>query len=1046
MTGPAGSGKTYSLLNDFEQTLRQTQDPLAEDFFFLVPSLEHTERIISLMAQREIKGFFHHRVTTLSRLIVTAFGIPDDGVATNVIRYLIVREILEKENWPYFEGVQKSPGFLNLMLSFILELKESLISAARFREKMNGLKRLEPDLAVKYEALAGIYEAYEQALSMRGLRDRQDALEIYRERKKAGIIKNGRIRKIWMDGFFDFSELQLAYIRELCEITEEVTITLTLEDSPGRQDLFSAPRRTEGLLMDRGFRRRVAGPRAVSKRRPEVLGYLEKNIFSVPKPDKKIKSSEHVEIFEAIGMEGEIEMIARAIETQQRRGGYRFSDFAVLLRQIGDYDHVIRSIFNRYQIPVEIHERERLEFSPIIQVVVRLLNIFLEGWKRWDLMEFLKSSYVRFLGADEKDYEWVSRLEHAAMTRGVFRDREAWLRLDAARGRLEVLAQLEDELRGAAEFSELKRILTHAAEKTFGLFEYVDSVEGYVRRDAACHRRFLSILDEIEISSGMPRKGRKGLSEISVEQFAERFFRLVELDLYSLHERDKNRVQVYDISLARQKEYRVVFVAGLLEKRFPVQIKEDPVLSDWERELLNGLGEGVLKERLASQGIERYFFYLALTRATEKLILTYPRLDFEGKESLPSYYVEELRSLFAGPPLFKKQELGRPYPALRDAVNERELELGVMGALWTPEKEGVNPEPLLLYLTNRLLERKSSREKIRRAFHKVTARLTDSAIADTGTFRPLRTSATGLEEYAKCPFRYFADKVLNLQDPEEDRNVMTRGTVLHDVLEHCFRDWMAHPAVLKDKDKAKKQALRELEKSLERNPLLLEKRYQYDLDYEDFRETLERFLDTELERLETAKLKPRYFEFNFGLAGSGAGPLVLGDGAREICISGKIDRIDVDANNEIGFVIDYKRRAKFEKKDLEFGVHLQLPIYCLALETLLGLKAAAGELYSIKERKKNGFYHADHIGLLPGLSRRRMILPDKDFRALLERSVFFIRKFSQEMGQMRIAVEPRKCEPYCPYASLCRIEKWRLTSIAEEIKVKDKEEQEVLQS
>ena len=53
----------------------------------------------------------------------------------------------------------------------------------------------------------------------------------------------------------------------------------------------------------------------------------------------------------------------------------------------------------------------------------------------------------------------------------------------------------------------------------------------------------------------------------------------MDLDLYSLDERNKNKVQVYDVSMARQKEYRVVYCSGLLEKKFPVQMKEDPIFS-----------------------------------------------------------------------------------------------------------------------------------------------------------------------------------------------------------------------------------------------------------------------------------------------------------------------------------------------------------------------------------------------------------------------------------------------------------------------------------
>src|SRR5207253_2532493 len=107
------------------------------------------------------------------------------------------------------------------------------------------------------------------------------------------------------------------------------------------------------------------------------------------------------------------------------------------------------------------------------------------------------------------------------------------------------------------------------------------------------------------------------------------------------------------------------------------ELREDPLLSDWERRLFNGQGEGpALRERLVRQNMERYLFYLAVTRASETLVLSYTRMDLEGKEYLPSYYVEEVTSLFAaGSVEIQKQELGRPFPKLEEAVTRREMEM-----------------------------------------------------------------------------------------------------------------------------------------------------------------------------------------------------------------------------------------------------------------------------------------------------------------------------------------------------------------------------------
>lgn len=1036
LIGPAGSGKTRRALAEVEQFLKTDRSPLAERAFFLVPSAEHTGRIISVLMSRGIEGFFHRRVTTLSRLISGTFGIGADGVATNTTRYVLMREILEKGNWEVFREIQQSAGFLNHMLSFIAELKEAMIPVPVWRERMNAIKKLEPDLAEKYETLACIYEAYEEGLRQKGLRDRQDGFLLFQERKQGGAFRHRKFHSLWFDGFFDFSALQLAYFKELCEMSENVTVTLTYEEDPARAALYEAIRPTFETLVQMGFKVETMTSNEGRFTSAGLLA-MERGLFREGKP-KASAAADDITVFEAIGVEGEVEMIARQIERMTRSGDYRFSDFSVLLREIGVYDSVIRSVFERYDIPVEVHERERLSFAPMMRVIVRMLKIFRDGWKRTDLMEFLKSAYVSSVGSKTRDYEWMSALEHRAMEKGIFRGRDSWLQPWAAAGdafdkermeRLGVIAAAEDSLRNAKTFPELRNALLRAVTGTFGIFQRTISLEDYVRRDAASYKRLESILEETGVTF---QQGQ----EVSFDAFADRFFRLVELDLYPLHERDRNRVQVYSVSLARQKEYRVVFAAGLLEKKFPVQIKEDPVFSDWERKLFNGMAEeGILKEKLPRQAMERYLFYVALTRASEKLFLTYPRLDLEGKEALPSYYVEEVRKIFGGTLPQKKQELGRPYPVLEEAVSERELEMAVLGELWAPEKDAAK-RPLILSLTNELLKRPASRAKLERAFFEVTDHLGDLAVSGLDLFKPDLTSPTTLEEYARCAFKYYAHRVLKLNDPEEDVNVTRRGSILHKVLENCFKKWKGNYPPY---EKAAKDAEAELAEAFKKYPLITEKQYQMDLERESLREMLLDFLEHELERLRESPLQPRYFELGFGKEGSPFPVFEIEVNGKKMKVRGEIDRIDTDPHQQIGVIIDYKRTimaAKLSAKDFEMGVSLQLPLYLLMMEKYLGLKPAGAELYAVREKKKSGFYHADYKEFFPGLRAKKMVFSEAEFRAFLDRSLDFVRQLNLAMSRMEMQVRPRTlhgCD-FCSYGPVCRIQKWRIPLIIEEIR------------
>ena len=75
--------------------------------------------------------------------------------------------------------------------------------------------------------------------------------------------------------------------------------------------------------------------------------------------------------------------------------------------------------------------------------------------------------------------------------------------------------------------------------------------------------------------------------------------------------------------------------------------------------------------------------------------------------------------------------------------------------------------------------------------------------------------------------------------------------------------------------------------------------------------------------------------------------------------------------------------------------------------------------------------------MLPEVKGKRMILAEKEFRAVVGRGVQFIKKFSRDMEAMNIAVKPRDCNRFCPYSAVCRIDKWQIPEILEEILEED---------
>ncbi|MGE0446440.1 MAG: PD-(D/E)XK nuclease family protein, partial [Vicinamibacterales bacterium] len=95
------------------------------------------------------------------------------------------------------------------------------------------------------------------------------------------------------------------------------------------------------------------------------------------------------------------------------------------------------------------------------------------------------------------------------------------------------------------------------------------------------------------------------------------------------------RVFVGSPAQARGRSFRVVFVPGLAERMFPQKPRQDPLLVDAARERV----DPALGTRAEQGRRERLLLHLAVGAATERLYVSYPRLEIaEGRGRVPSFY------------------------------------------------------------------------------------------------------------------------------------------------------------------------------------------------------------------------------------------------------------------------------------------------------------------------------------------------------------------------------------------------------------------------
>ena len=362
----------------------------------------------------------------------------------------MIKSILAENPLEYYEAAKRHRGFAELAGDFIAETKASGISPEELERLASGARETGPLFAKKMRDLALIFKTYDQKLRGFGLEEPEDLLKDFSDfaRERARALN---LDLVILDGFFHFSYAQKEFIRTLTRISQRVVVTLTLDKNADRGHVFAYPEETRQALLAMGFKEAGATGAKNHRAKAAPLVILERTLFSrasrpglpdqaadrsqpelsrADRPglpdqtaDRSLRGQTAVHIFEATGVSGEIEMIAREIRRLYREGAYHFSDFCLIFRNIGAYEEVVRAVFDSFRVPVEIHERKKLKQNAFVRAVVRWLRVLREGWRREDLFALLQSNYYGF------DQEAVRGLEQKSLEEGVLEGAEAWASL-----------------------------------------------------------------------------------------------------------------------------------------------------------------------------------------------------------------------------------------------------------------------------------------------------------------------------------------------------------------------------------------------------------------------------------------------------------------------------------------------------------------------------------------------------------------------------------------------------------------------------------------
>jgi ATP-dependent helicase/DNAse subunit B len=993
VTGPAHAGKARVLIDAARGHLAHGQEPL-----LIVPSGADAERRRRELADGgAVMGVRVERFEWLLDEAVRRAGVGRPalgGLARERALARILAGLAERAGESPGAGSEPTPGHVRALAAFLAELQARRVTPRRLNEALREWRKADSEQPPG-GPVGAVFERYQRLLRRIGRDDAErGAVRALDELRRRPAL--WRATPVLFCGFIDFGELQIDAIETLGAVVDaKVTVSLTYE--PGRTAMAGRASTFQTLLALASEHRELppcAEHYAPAARGP--LSHLERSLFEPGAV--RMDPGGAVRLLEGRDERDELELVAREIG-QLLREGLAPEEIAVAMRTPAGAAGLLEEVFASAEIPYALRRLRPFRDTGVGRALIGSLRCAGSGGEVGDLLAWLRAPGLLAPASGSRaraSLELADRLERDALQTGATSaaqaralwDQRHWplaridhLRHAAERGAGALIAQTARELRRL--FCTPRRGQARVLES-----DELDEAQALVAGERALAELAQLARLAPELAPGDPAKLARILEEVMV---------------LGGERAGAGAVAVLDpLALAAGESargVRVLFVCGLQEGIFPAPVRAQPFLAEEERRrlaMVSGLRLTPAEDGLAS---ERFLFYAAASRPRELLVLSWHVADDEGRPAVPSLFVDDLRDLYAEE-LSPKRKASRRAQAPRQAPPSTAGERGSAGERGLARERGVPGE------------RRSAGERGLAAER--------SQIVERGH----TWSASSLELWIRCPVRWLVERMLRAGQLGPDSEPIARGGLAHAALKDTFE------GLRRETGSARLTASRlELARELMSNALAArEGEFALSVMPErgpGVRRRLESDLTRYLRKMagSSSALEPIHCELAFGFQDSEDGALPALDLGRGLTLRGRIDRVDLSADGG-AVVYDYKGRLAPTAERWIGDGNLQVALYMLAVEGLLGLRIAGGFYQPLTggDLRPRGVLDRDAGVELECV--RGDLRGHAEVRALLEEALASARDAAAQAERGEVQARPQTCRfgGGCMYPTVCRCE------------------------
>jgi len=1031
---------------DFETDIRIKSNRL-DEILFIVPTNRKMrylkKELISLSTNEAVSSINIETIGTFSAKIFFGEQKSKQKVLSESAAAVLLRQSFQEANTKYFSAYHDDIpyGTLERVRNVISEYKRHGITPELLKQES---KKLKSSDKLKAEDIAAIYSIYQKKIKELDVNETGDIYE--------GVLKNSFIefsdvfRKLYpsvnliiINGFDEFTTPEIEIIDLISQISDS-NLYLTFDYYRYNSLIFSHLEKCYDKLIQKGFKE-------IEEKTPDA-GNSFQSIIKEKLFNKKYRSGEvngiyndKITIIKARKREEEIELVAKEIInliTEKKVEPHRI---CVAFNLIQKYSPLIRDIFTLYGLPYNLTDRFSLGNSAPVTALINFLEISENDYFYKNIFRALSSGYINIKGVDLSSllrasrelkvlsgYErWTTAINEALSKKDDddFFER-ASLKKEIYKKALESLNQIHNYLKFFKGKFTIKEFRIRFIDLMFSLELPVNLINekgsetsaksGLIEKNIKAVNTFIEITNEV---LSLLEKEYGNDEKFNLKFFLNHLRTAAASARYNIKEKPGYGVQVTTLNEIRGLNFDYLFICSMCDGDLPTRYMPEIFLSG-----------SFFKQEKIHQTEERYHFYQSLCSWKKGLYLTYP-LSEERKELVQSNFLTEFKSIFN-----VKEKTAEDY---KDTIYSKEELLKLAGRTDLKILKEKYKEKFILNTEE--IEQAKLIDKTRRddmygdsPFTGVLFNSLNENEKDwLNDLKFRQYSISQLETYAKCPYKYFAERILRLEEidePKEEIEALEMGGLLHNIFYEFLKELKERKIVLfnctnEEFNSAKKLLFEIAEKKIEeanfKSPLSFYEREKIlGLNNNPEKSILYEFLKQEREKSEG--YFPEFLEVTFGKLDKEDLPeSVKNLKAGSVLVRGKIDRVDINYDTEEFRVVDYKLSgSRPTANDLYDAVSLQLPLYLFAAKELIkaqlnkDYKSSGADIYSLKYR--TGEFGKKVITALSGSSAEDII----------EKCISEIEKYVTSISEGRFHLtqlkDREKVCRYCSFRSVCRIE------------------------